>query len=452
MRTLLKLFLLSVLALKPLTTNAVVIGSVQLPPGPAVNDTVFDVYSTHVILGGTNETFEILVSNTHANWFRIMLSEEDGITNFYYQSTITNGFDFITYRADRVAESYSYETEILSGEFNDPFVYTNKNGYLSMSAEFQNFEVLSNGTAIITGTSSGISANVSVRGKNGTTEPLIYTESFNDHGYKAGSYKKATNDEFNALIEGRSGSDADLSLFSTKDHSGELYVRNNESWAYQIDLSCFAVWDSSAEHTRAGTAITPKHVIQGWHWHNSVGQTIRFVSMGNQYYERTVSAVTQVFVSGQPADVAVIQLASVLPSSITPAKRMPTDWADYIPTSPTGSFTDRYNYPLLITDQYHRAKLMESKNDTFSFFQESYLRNSFAPEGNPPVFFSETERFHPFFRSIKSGDSSSPVFVKINDDLILTTVMTSEISGYPLVNCVNEIQDIITSGFSDSEV
>ena len=145
-------------------------------------------------------------------------------------------------------------------------------------------------------------------------------------------------------IDDRLISGTQTALYSTQNHTDKIYVRNINCWAYGIDLSCASPWNSDLGTQKAGTLITPRHVIYATHYSHNIPCTIRFVGMNNQCVDRTIVAARHVPDSD---DITVGILNEDVPSYITFAKILPANWQNYI--------NNNEPLPLCQLDQYEKA-------------------------------------------------------------------------------------------------
>jgi len=200
-------------------------------------------------------------------------------------------------------------------------------------------------------------------------------------------------------IYGKSGTTGEKNIFSTKTHGTSTYIRNTGCWAYDIDLTPISVWNSNGEDVRAGTLISPRHVILANHYSVPNGTTMRWVDRSNNVVTRTVSNQIQIGSS----DIQILLLDSDVPSNISFCKVVDS------------SFSQKFKLneiPLLYTDQEEKALVAESSiNSGESFSIYSGTKNY---RGN-------------FYETVVGGDSGNPVgFVVGNEIYLATTFFHSE--------------------------
>ena len=56
-----------------------------------------------------------------------------------------------------------------------------------------------------------------------------------------------------------------------------------------LDITCVSPWNSSGGHKKAGTLVTPRHIIGAAHYEYSVGTVVRFVEKNGTVHDRTVT-------------------------------------------------------------------------------------------------------------------------------------------------------------------
>jgi hypothetical protein len=119
-------------------------------------------------------------------------------------------------------------------------------------------------------------------------------------------------------------------LFSSKDNiNGSSFSRNTSHWAADVDFSCFSPWNSYGRNNRAGTLISPRHILYANHYRfGAIQPSIVFVTSDNTIVTRQV--IQEVNVAG--TDIQIGILDSDVPETITYAKVLPKDWKTYLPS------------------------------------------------------------------------------------------------------------------------
>ena len=196
-------------------------------------------------------------------------------------------------------------------------------------------------------------------------------------------------------------------VFTTQNHAGNTYVRNPNVWCADIvsKLTCISPWNSRGGATRAGTLITPRHVINAEHYPLEVGDTIRLVAADNTVHTRTVTGkATHPTYTPYNPDFRVYTLNSDLPAAITPCKVAPANIGSYL----VNNFQNRP--PALGLDQEEKALAIDYNGGGGFLF----------PTNADRLVFSESKI---------SGDSGNPAFLIVDGNLVLLTVWTSGGAG-----------------------
>jgi len=222
--------------------------------------------------------------------------------------------------------------------------------------------------------------------------------------YVAGSLSEHISTGVDSRILNKNAGES-LRIFTTQNHAGSLYVRNPNVWCADWDLSCFSPWNSSGGVTRAGTLISPRHIVFAAHYQLGVGASVRFVTMDNVVITRTlVNKLTHPDYRPYYPDITIGVLDADVPSSINFARVLPDNWTNYIPELGTIR-----TLPALTLDQEEKALVTD-------WFYDSNGFSSFRA----PL----KEKRIEFYEPKIGGDSGNPAFVWINNQLVILTVWT----------------------------
>lgn len=191
-------------------------------------------------------------------------------------------------------------------------------------------------------------------------------------------------------------------VFYVQHHATPRYERNTQCWASDFNLTCISPWNSTGENRRAGTLITPRHVILANHYNIKRNDSIRFITKDNQIIQRKVIGGGVVDQNLYP-DIHIVTLDSVVPPSIKPCKFLPGNYADYISNNGKG-------LPVLCLDQEEKALVADI----------NYISNPNNFSLSVPT---NQDRLN-FNESIITGDSGNPVFLILNGELVLLGVFT----------------------------
>jgi len=496
-----------------LIKSFVALCSLFLIPSVFALDTILDGEGMGAVRSKINSTIGVVNDlqdggNTHAWWFTPIvegLAREASITET--DLVLTNYEDIITYDLELTPLVYTASYDVVVGDAPETVRYYSADGLFDVNETNGACVSVVQGEGEIILQSASLERRLTLTSQTTLPGDIGYSEQLANHVYLDNTVKKHVNDTFEALIAGNDGSDSNLFLYSTQDHATTNYVRNTNCWAYSLDLTCASPWNSTGDGSlagktglpsgqfRAATAITPRHLLSSNHYHlrqdwgqGNTNWLVRFVDANNNVYERNATAhqvvvgcdwsITNFLASAYQSDTSrsgyniatnwqpdyvVLRLDEELPASILPAKRMPDDWMDYMPF--TQGFTNYYNsqrshvnFPLVMTDQQERVTIGESYSVGFQGAQTrkedygGYHASLFSP---PNFLFERRDSYAAFYRPKINGDSSSPVFMFINGDPVLTGTLTLGGGGAAWIGavyCHDRIQDIITNTFGDTNI
>mgnify|MGYP000994941326 CR=1 FL=1 len=261
-------------------------------------------------------------------------------------------------------------------------------------------------------------------------------------GYAAGSLRRHVVEDVATRLDGTTPAAA-LRLFATRDHTAASYVRNAAVWTPPSLATMVAVWNSTSNGAqRAGTLISPRHVIFARHYQIAEGATLRFVTGDDVVVTRTMTAKASLpIVAGYYPDITVGVLDSDVPAGIAFAKVLPGDWEDYMPSpGPTRRI------PALTLDQEAKALVSDLVHVADS------TEHPFATFARPldPALVQ-------WYEDKVGGDSGQPAFLIINGEPVLLTVWTfgGGGSGTSIVRNKDAINALMTSlggGYQLTEV
>lgn len=292
---------------------------------------------------------------------------------------------------------------------------------------------VSDGETTITATAAGqsISTPITLSSAMGAVTDILTS-------YVAGSLSENASDAVDSRIEGKSPSTS-LRIFTTQDHTGGVYVRNAACWAADVDLTPISPWNSVGANTRAGTLVSPRHVIFAAHYPAVAGMTIRFVQADNTVVTRTVTAVRTHpdYVPYFP-DIQVGVLSSDVPAGIAFAKVLPASWGDKI-----AALGFSRSLPALCLDQEEKALITD--------WGYGVSLANFTSRGS-----LNTAQRALFYENKIGGDSGNPAFVIINDQLVLLTVWTYGGAGSgtfttPQIAAINAMMTTLGGGYQLTE-
>ena len=201
--------------------------------------------------------------------------------------------------------------------------------------------------------------------------------------------------------------------------------KNENSWAYDIDLSCASPWNGWHAMCEAGVLLTRRHVLFAKHYLFQYGEGDRrlyFRPRNGGVYSGVVIATNV----SMHTDIAVALLGEEVPDSISSATILPANYADYI--------GDGKGLPMLTLDYQEQALV----HDVVAFPVRQ--GNVAARYPVTPLRFTNTE-------PIVVGDSGNPRFLVIESTPILVSTLwmgpNSAASGPFVTAWRNEIQALI---------
>jgi hypothetical protein len=240
--------------------------------------------------------------------------------------------------------------------------------------------------------------------------------------YAAGSLAKALSTNIDSRLSGKQ-----KAIYSTQNHADGIYIRNPNCILSDLDHTCISPWNSTGGNKRAGTLISPRHIIFAEHYQISTGAIVRFVTQDNVVVNKTMTNKQSLAGgSGYETDLTIGVLDSDVPNSISFARVIPTNWADYLP-----SLSHIYKVPAIAIDQQEKALVNELRSlSSFVYFD--------IPDDSTRL---------SFYESLIGGDSGNPSFLVDDYGLVLVTTWTygGAGSGPNIANWIDEINAIMTS-------
>jgi hypothetical protein len=201
------------------------------------------------------------------------------------------------------------------------------------------------------------------------------------------------------------------SIFTTEDDATPTYVRNTDCWAYDLDLTCNSVWNSAVGYpsgkTGSGTLITKRHIIFAAGSEIPEGSTIRFVTNDNVVVERGLVAIKRhPDYSPYFPDLTIGVLDDDVPNTIKPCKLIDNSILKFLQQNIK-------NIPILSINQDRNALIYDGATIT----------NSYTTYTEPLYDNNHTIRDQ-YFQPVITGDSGTPQFIIIEDELVLLSMFT----------------------------
>ena len=229
-------------------------------------------------------------------------------------------------------------------------------------------------------------------------------------GVEAGSLRSHLGTQLDDRLAASALPSTSLAIYSTQNHAAGTYTRNSSCWATGVDLTPVSPWNSEAGPYKAGTLISPRHVLFATHYHPEAGITIRFVKMDNTVVTRTVTAIQILSQSGTNyPDFTVGKLDSDVPAGIAFCRVLPDTWAAKLPT------LAQLTVPAVCTDQEEKLLVRDLQSITSAGTVNGSMVGMRVPA-------DVTRRS--WYEDVVGGDSGNPVCLVIGNKLVLLSVLT----------------------------
>ena len=226
--------------------------------------------------------------------------------------------------------------------------------------------------------------------------------------------------EFDALLAVAAPAAQSKPIYTLQDFGTQTYVRNPDCWAASVDLTGISPWNGTGANTRAGTLVSPRHIVFAKHFPISTApgsNEIVFVTADDVTVTRQVVGVA--FPGG---DTAVGVLDSDVPPEIGFVKVLQKGWGNYL--------WDPTDLPMLHLDQEEKALVRE-----WNFLSGGYVNHTNA---------SGPLRF-PFTETLIGGDSGNPGFVLIDGEAVLVLTHFTATSGPFYTKFIDEVDGAMTA-------
>ncbi|MDP1625001.1 MAG: peptidoglycan-binding protein [bacterium] len=225
----------------------------------------------------------------------------------------------------------------------------------------------------------------------------------------------------------------DIQLYTSYEtgSTSPTFTRNTSVWTEDIDWTGLSPWNSTAYGQRAGTLISPRHIIFATHYPIGVGAEVIFVTANNTVVSRTMTASQSI----GSTDIRVGILDSDVPETIA-------------------------YYPIMTYDQM-KAYLSPVYIPIVGFDQEEHAIVRHAAAGGFAISDgighsqATTSVRQPFTETFIDGDSGNPIFAIIGDQPVLLSAHYSAAAGPSYSYYRSEIASAMSSlggGYAPADI
>jgi hypothetical protein len=354
-----------------------------------------------------------------------------------YPTSATNIRVSVNYRPEKFATIDSVES-------GNTAILSNPESENPLLLEYQ-----SNGTTQIT-----VTLNTNEKITKSVTTSTVSESSINDvfQSFETGSLGRHIYDQIREYANESTSPPNHYPLYSTFNYSSNVYAKNTGHWASDLDFSGLIVNKIGSGGVTNVSAITPYHAIGVSHYSPEIGDVVYFCDSNNQTVSRTVSG--RVFIPN--IDCSVVRFSEALPNTVKKYKTLPSNFLNYFPVnknfySVSGVALSRRgtSMPIIVCSHYRwdsewplerpnrYAYIYQTTSFNTGVFQETI---AFVPAWSFPNNFPN---YNGEPSGIRGGDSGSPCFFVINNDLVLVHCHSSGGGGAMHPSFLGSIQSAI---------
>lgn len=221
--------------------------------------------------------------------------------------------------------------------------------------------------------------------------------------FVTGSFAKLVSDTVEALVAAHPFASGQP-LFAPYSPTSPIWNANSIIADFP-QKTAMAFWNSTGGNTRAGVAITKRHIMLVPHFPISVGAEVRFLQADGTVVSRTIAAVSDIDYArtGFANDTRIGLLSSDLPVGIVPMSVLPNNWTDSVPSVAGGQ---NWRFPAFYGGQDKNFKLRNYRLiDNFERFIYAVDATGIEPSGY-------------YSGGLRIGDSGSPNCIAANTELV----------------------------------
>lgn len=234
------------------------------------------------------------------------------------------------------------------------------------------------------------------------------------------------------------------SIYNIQDpYKNNGFTRNDNCWIQGLkNISCFspAQLSGSSWRQRAGTLITKKHIILAKHFVPSIisgGTPIIFIDDNNNIVTRKLINI----ISDTPTDISIGLLDEEIPDTIKLAKVLPKNYIDYLGSNQHILAVALDQEEKAIVKVWTGLLTFNIKNaDNQTVYTYKYIN---VVSANASYVKPQLQKYSLFGENIISGDSGNPIFIIIDNELVLLGCWHTPWSGPFVTDRYDEINQMI---------
>lgn len=178
----------------------------------------------------------------------------------------------------------------------------------------------------------------------------------------------------------------------------DTFIPNTNFWAIGIDFSCASPWNGTFGSLRAGTLISPRHIVYAAHYPLAIGSRMLFVDEEGRVCPCYLEKGKQI----NGTDIMIGSLNAEVTPNIKPAKLLPDDFHRYLKNCGAG-------LPVATFNRQEKLFLTESIAIKTNKTSRAYVGSRIP----------QRKELSGFRESIIVGDSGNPVFLLLGGEPVL---------------------------------
>lgn len=229
--------------------------------------------------------------------------------------------------------------------------------------------------------------------------------------------------EIDSRVAGLTANATTKNVFVTRGSATLPWVRSTTVWTTEgdapLDVTGVSPWNSQLNYRKAGTLISPRHIVFANHYQIANGSTVIFIDADNNVVSRTLQSQQRV----ESTDIQVGILDADVPASIS--------YYPVIAFSDVTQYLSPTTVPMLTFDQEDHAIIRDVSTMT-----NLYVFHTASPVGTERAAFNEL---------LITGDSGDSAFFVIDDQLVLILTHYGASSGPEYGAYISTINQVMTN-------